>query len=99
MKPFCDLISLFLSIKFDENYELSFWNEIFGCVNYLNIPYETVMKLPIYIRKFWIQKHNQQVEEQEKNLNKEQNFSTIGGESINSFAKQEQMKNKNLNNK
>jgi len=90
--PFCDLISLFSSIKFDSDYEMSFWNEIFGCVNYLNLPYETVMDMPIHIRKFWIQKHNQRAEEREAAIKKEGGMSIVDGESINAYAKQEQQK-------
>lgn len=90
--PFCDLISLFSSVNYDSNYEAAFWNEIFGCVNYLNLPYDTVMNMPIHIRKFWIQKHNQQAEEEAKSLNKDNGTSVINGESINAYARQEQGK-------
>ena len=87
--PFCDLISLFSHLKFDSQYELAFWNEIYGCVNYLNLPYETVMNMPIYVRKFWIQKHNKMAEEREQPTNSG-NGKTITGEALNDFAAIEQ---------
>ena len=89
LTPFCNLISLFSSIEYDDNHELSFWNEIYGCVNYLNIPYDTVMNLPIYIRKFWIQRHNLNLQEGEERATGNGD-KTIGGVSINSYAKMEQ---------
>lgn len=73
---------------------MAFWNEIYGCVNYLNLPYETVMSLPTYLRKFWINKHNKTVAEEEQRYNKE-NISTKSGSAVNSYARIEQ-KNKEL---
>ena len=90
--PFCNLISLFSSIKYDAEYEYSFWNEIYGCVNYLNLPYETVMNLPVYIRKFWIKRHNRQAEEEERESASAKDGKSIGGEQLNGFARVEQGK-------
>ena len=58
-------------------------------VNYLNLPYETVMNMPIYVRKFWIQKHNKMAEEREQSTNSG-NGKTITGEALNDFAAIEQ---------
>ena len=69
---------------------MSFWNEIFGCVNYLNLPYETVMSMPTYIRKFWIQKHNRVTEEAEGRYANAPNQKTITGEALNDYAAIEQ---------
>ena len=91
--PFCNLISLFSSIEYDDRYEISFWSEIYGCVNYLNLPYDTVMNLPIYIRKFWIQKHNMDIKEGEERATGNGD-KTIGGVSINAYARMEQGKSK-----
>ena len=88
--PFCDLISLFLSIQYDNDYEESFWNEIYGCVNYLAIPYETVMSMPIHIRKLWIRKHNAETEKRESESNGGNGTKNSNGEFINSFALLEQ---------
>ena len=73
-------------MKYGEEFEQNFWNEIYGCVNYLKLPYETVMNLPIHIRKFWIQKHNKQAEEENMGYTRERT-NTYDGESINSFAR------------
>lgn len=88
------MISLFSSQKYDEGYETAFWNEIFGCVNYLNLPYDTVMNMPIHIRKFWIEKHNKNAEEAEEAAKNKDGSSSIGGEAINSYALLEQNKQK-----
>lgn len=81
-------------MEFDNDYEMRFWNEIFGCVNYLNLPYDTVMNMPIHVRKFWIQKHNQTIEEQEKERAEKGNGkqATVSGAMLNSYAKTEQSK-------
>lgn len=75
---------------------MNFWNEIYGCVNYLNLPYETVMDLPIYVRKFWIKKHNHAVEEEQAEMERaklgQSGVDTISGEGLNAFAEQEQMR-------
>ncbi len=90
MTPFCNLISLFSSIEYGPEYEYSFWNEIYGCVNYLNLPYETVMNLPIYIRKFWIQRHNRQAEEEEREMAGMNEGNKVGGAQLNGYARLEQ---------
>ena len=92
MTPFCNLINLFSSIKYDSEYEYSFWNEIYGCVNYLNLPYDTVMNLPIYIRKFWIKRHNRQAAEEERGMMNNNAANHIGGEQINGYARVDQQK-------
>ncbi len=40
------------------DYERSFWDEIWGCVKYIGIPYDTLLDMPIQDRKVWIMKHN-----------------------------------------
>ena len=92
LTPFCNLISLFSSIEYGPEYEYSFWNEIYGCVNYLNLPYDTVMNLPIYIRKFWIKKHNQRAEEEEQQAQEMSDGKRVGGEQLNGYAFMEQGK-------
>lgn len=95
--PFCNLISLFSSINYDQEYELSFWSEIYGCVNALGLQYETVMSMPVYIRKFWIQKHNMEAERIDREeRNALGGASTIGGEVLNDYAQLELSKRKEL---
>ena len=94
-KPFCNLISLFLSIKRDQDSVMNFWDEIYGCVNYLNLPYDTVMNLPVYVRKFWIKKHNRQVEEEQAEMERAKAGQSAGdfisGEGVNAFAEKAEM--------
>lgn len=84
------MISLFLSISNNGvgDAEKKLWDELWGCVNYLKIPFDTVMKMPVYIRKFWILKHNE-VNSQEKKPDNGEN-KTISGQQINSYAQMEQ---------
>ncbi len=97
MTPFCNLINLFSSIEYSQESEYAFWNEIYGCVNYLNLPYDTVMNLPIHIRKFWIKRHNRQAEEEEKEMAEREDSKKIGGVQLNGFARTEQGRIENGN--
>lgn len=86
---FYNLTNLFFSILPNE-YEARLDREIWGCVKYIGIPYETVMRMPIYKRKNFIRMHN---EEQEGIKQKEEaanNKNKVNGELINNFAKMEQ---------
>lgn len=76
-----------------ENYESSFWEEIWGCVNYIKLPYETVMSMPVLNRKIWIQRYN--LEQERLNGVRNGSEKSIGGESINTYAKMEQNRLKN----
>lgn len=90
--PFCDLISLFSSISNNPEAEQALWDEIWGCVSYVKIPYETVMyNMPVYVRKYWIQRHNE-ANAPEKNSGSAVN--TVDGASINTYAKMEQSNRK-----
>ena len=63
-------------------------DEIWGCVEYLEIPYETVMSMPVHLRKYWIIKHNRKAEE-----NRASNDNGGNGMSMlamNKFAKMKQ---------
>lgn len=75
-----------------ETYEITFWNEIWGCVKYIRIPYDTVMNMPIQDRKIWIQKHNMDSEREQGMENDNNRGGNINGGMINSFAKLEQTK-------
>jgi hypothetical protein len=72
-----------------ENYEQAFWDEIYGCVQYIGLPYETVMSMPVQNRKIWIQKHNI---EQAKRDNPNNDSGGISGEALNGYARIEQQK-------
>ena len=75
----------------DKNLDIAdknLWEELWGCVNYLKIPFETVMSMPVYIRKFWILKHNEATNQ--RNSGQEGKTTTIDGQSINAYAQIEQ---------
>ena len=68
--------------------EKRLWDELWGCVNYLKIPYNTVMTMPVYIRKFWIMKHNEVTSQQ--NSSGDGKTNTINGAALNAYAQLEQ---------
>ena len=48
------------------------------------------MNLPIYIRKFWIQRHNRQAEEEEREMAGMNEGNKVGGAQLNGYARLEQ---------
>lgn len=85
---FYPLTNIFFSIS-PEEYEKTFLDEIWGCVKYIGIPYDTVMSMPVATRKAWIMKHNSE-QENEKSRGSNDGRSTVMGESLNSYAQLEQ---------
>ena len=63
-------------------------NEIWGCVKYIKLPYDTVMNMPVYARKQWIQKYNAEMEEieQMRNNQPKNGHSVVSGSMLNSYA-------------
>lgn len=90
-RPFCNLISLFSSISNDQESYQALWDELYGCNNYLKIPFDTLMDMPVHIRKYWIHKYNAENKEDTSTPN----TSTISGINLNTYASLEQMKLKN----
>jgi hypothetical protein len=68
--------------------EKKLWDELWGCVNYLKIPFDTIMTMPVYIRKFWILKHNEATSQE--NSQSKGGSSVVDGQSINAYAQIEQ---------
>lgn len=62
----------------------------------MNLPMETVMKLPIQDRRYFIQKHNEEQQGLRATYEKKTGNRTYDGESINEFAKLEQENIKNM---
>jgi hypothetical protein len=71
-------------------------DEIWGCMHYMKIPMETVMKMPVQDRRYFIQKHNQEQEGYRAARDKKDGINLYDGESINAAAKTEQTMNKNI---
>ena len=60
-------------------------DEIWGCFKYIGIPIETLKKMPTRERKYYIQMHNKQTENDNSKRNK-----THNNMNLNSYAKMEQ---------
>ena len=58
-------------------------NEIFSCMRYIKIPYDSLMHMPTRDRRYFIKKHNEATEEENAKYNKGE---TIGGAALNSLA-------------
>lgn len=89
---------MFFSILPNE-YERHLKEEIWGCFKYIGLPMETIMSMPIQDRKFYIIKHNEAMEMEEKRLKAAErgssHDSTISGEALNAYAHREIQNNKN----
>lgn len=66
--------------------------EIWGCVKYIGIPYDTVIKMTVRQRKEWIRRHNAEQNRLEKDMQKAQKgrSSEVSGEAVNVYAMQQQ---------
>jgi hypothetical protein len=76
---------LFFSI-WPSDYEKTLTDEIWGCVKYVGLPYDTIMKMPIHVRKYFIRKHN---EEEGKASSSNSTTRHISGEALNKYASME----------
>ena len=78
-----------------EDYDVAFWEEIWGCVKAIGIPYDTVMSMPVQNRKILIKRHNMEGEINEMRNARNHNGKSIGGESLNAYAAMEMKKIEN----
>ena len=60
--PFFPLTSTFFGLNY--SYRKPFLEEIWACSEYLNIPYDVLMKMPTDVRKFFIFKHTEKINKQ-----------------------------------
>jgi len=58
-------------------------DEIFSCMRYIKIPYDSLMHMPTKDRRFFIKKHNEVTEEENAKHNKGE---TISGAGLNNVA-------------
>ena len=65
-------------------------------MHYMKIPMETVMKMPVQDRRYFIQKHNAEQEQYRAEREKKTGLNFYDGESINKAAKTEQLMNKKI---
>jgi hypothetical protein len=62
----------------------------------MKIPMETVMKLPIQDRRYFIQKHNEEQDGLRSSYEKSRGGRVVDGDAINAYAKLEQENLKNM---
>lgn len=70
-------------------------DEIWGCTHHMKLPMETVMKLPIQDRRYFIQKHNEEQEGLRTRYERRNGNQIQDGEAINAYARLEQQNLKN----
>ena len=73
--------------------------ELWGCFKYIKIPFETLYRMPVRERKFYIQKHNESAKEE--NARMKGNGTNRTEADINGYAStvQSNLKNTNLSNR
>ena len=64
---------------------------MWGCFKHIGIPFEELNKMPVRDRKFFIAKHNKEIEEKNKKMehSSKKRTRTITGEAINNYAMSE----------
>lgn len=66
------------------------FEEIYGCVKYIGMPYDTIINMPIQYRKFWINRHNLDIQKiKEKEDNKKSGSVITEKHLINNYAETE----------
>jgi len=68
LKPFLKSTVLFSSISPD--YKKYLWDELISCVRFVGIDHNTLLKMPTYLRKIYIGKHNEHIKEENEKLKK-----------------------------
>ena len=91
---FYNLTNLYFSLIPNE-YERMLKDEIWGCTHYMKIPLETVMRLPVQDRRYFIQRHNEEQEGIRSAIDRRKGNTTYDGEVLNEYAKLEQENIKN----
>ncbi len=71
MRPFLNSTILFSSIS--PEFKVHLWDELTSCEKFVGIPYDILMTMPTYIRKFHIQKHNDYISEENERSRNEMN--------------------------
>ena len=71
-------------------------DELWGCFKYIKIPFETLYKMPVRERKFYIEKHNAASKEENAKMEGKSNGNHTEA-NINAYANVEQSNLKNMN--
>ena len=70
MKPFLNSTLLFSSISPD--FKRYLVDEIISCVKFIGISHDTLMRMPTYLRKIYIGKHNEFIAEEKEKMKQNQ---------------------------
>ena len=74
--------------------------ELWGCFKYIGIPFETLEKMPIRDRKYYILRHNsEQLDKKKDDINNKNLKRTNDPFVLEKMAEKEQIKNKNMRNR
>lgn len=97
LKPFFPLTHHFFGLTY--KYKKPLLEELYVCFQYVKIPYETLMTMPTWERRFYMNIHSENVEKQNEARNSQQK--TNGGKgtrskSISGNALKHQMKNNKI---
>lgn len=63
---------------------------MWGCFKHVGIPMETIMKMPIQDRRFYIKMHNREQEKIKEMRNGNNGMTVTDGEALNKYAQNEQ---------
>ena len=91
LKPFLTGTMLFSSIS--PNFEANLKDELFCCFKYIGIPFDILDRMPVRDRKYYIAKHNGEVERENKESD---GGPEISDESINTYANLAQLNKSNM---
>ena len=64
------------------NFAQTLREELFGCFKYIHIPYSELMRMPTRDRKYYIKRHNEVTEAE----NKQSKGMELGGDALNNVA-------------
>lgn len=60
--PFLNGATMFFSVS--PNFEANLMNELYNCYKYLKIPFDTLWNMSVRLRRYLINRHNKDVEEE-----------------------------------
>ena len=71
-------------------------DELWGCFKYVGIPFESLWKMPVRTRRYFIHRHNEAAAEERENMNRTQGVSKSNNPALlQAVAKQTQNNNFN----
>ena len=60
------------------NYQTTLKEELFGCFKYIHIPMDTLMKMPVKDRRYYIKRHNEITNEEQMAYNSSETMHAEG---------------------